>query len=184
MRLPYFLMVVLLVSLAGCSTTHHYKLLSFFFDGVPNPEKSATGQSEIFLSGKDSALAQDLIVKQVPQNHLHLPYQSRECTSCHDKDKMGKLVKPLPELCYACHDDFSKKYKVLHGPVESGECTSCHSPHMSVNEKLLIRTNQALCFDCHDSKEVLANDTHKDIKDTNCTKCHQPHGGADKTFLR
>jgi hypothetical protein len=39
---------LLLLSLAyGCSTKSNYKMLSFFFDGVPDPEKTmAAGETE------------------------------------------------------------------------------------------------------------------------------------------
>jgi len=180
---PPFALVLLLLFLPGCSTIHNYQLLSFFFDGVPNPNAKDSINSQQLTNPSDTALVLNQ-VNAPPKNSFHQPYKERECTACHDKDKLGKLTQSPPELCYQCHDDFSKKYKVLHSPVESGDCTSCHSPHMSVNDKLLKRTGQALCFECHDSKEILANDTHKDIQTTSCTECHLPHGGAEKTFLR
>lgn len=185
MILPFLSMAVFLIYLSGCSTTHNYKALSFFFDGVPNPDKETTIQSGDSLSRTDSmAIAQNLVLNAPPQMQFHPPYQDKECGTCHDQSNMGKFVESQPDLCYECHEDFSKKYKVLHGPVAGGQCTMCHNPHSSVNENLLTRTNQSLCLYCHESKQVMEAEQHLDIKDVNCTECHNPHGGEDRNVLR
>lgn len=183
--LPSLLVVIILIYLSGCSTTHNYKALSFFFDGVPDPAAETAIQSNDSLNRMDTAaFAQGIMSKTFPQMHLHSPYQDKQCASCHDQGQMGKLLESLPKLCYVCHEDFSNKYKVLHGPVGGGQCTMCHSPHMSVNEHLLTRTKQSICLFCHNSEQVMATEAHQDIKDTNCTECHNPHGGDDKYILR
>lgn len=175
---------LLILILSGCSTQSGYKLLSVFFDGVPNP-------SEKPVQTKDTGVKNDSINKvAVAQNEInstdtyHPPYRDRQCESCHDKNVMGKLLKPQPALCYDCHEDFSTKYNTLHGPVASGYCSLCHNPHMSSAKKLLLREKQSLCIYCHDKKQVLKNKVHKEIKETACTECHNPHGGSNRTLLK
>lgn len=180
--LPVFF---LLFYLSGCVTTKNYKTLSFLFDGVPNPSKTADNQDNDSLLNHDTTLfAQNTTQKASVQTSVHPPYQDKQCNSCHDQSTMGKLIKSPPDLCYQCHEDFSDKYKVIHGPVGGGQCTQCHNPHMSANKELLIRTNQSLCLHCHDSKQVLETEAHLAIKDADCTTCHNPHGGDDRNFLR
>lgn len=177
--------VILLICLFGCSSTHRYKTLSFFFDGVPKPDNEIAVHKLDSLTIADSTvIAQNSTPVTKPLINFHPPYKEKECASCHDQSSMGKLNKTQPELCYQCHDDFSTKYKKLHGPVAGGQCTMCHSPHMSKNENLLLRIGQDLCFHCHNSEQILAEEQHKDIQDASCTECHNPHGGDDKNILR
>lgn len=182
---PALFIIALSVYFSGCSSAKHYKVLSFFFDGVPNPAEVAAIHKLDSISRKDSAsLANALKVENLPKGSIHPPYQEKDCASCHDQSSMGKFTEMQPMLCYQCHEDFSTKYKALHGPVGGGQCTACHSPHLSENVSLLKRTNQSLCLYCHDQKQVLAFEPHQDIGDTSCTECHNPHGGDDKYILR
>jgi predicted CXXCH cytochrome family protein len=183
--LSVLLVAILLVYLSGCSSTHNYKVLSFFFDGVPNQVSETTVQSVDTLHQKDTvALALNLSNGTKSKIQFHSPYQDKQCSSCHDQGRMGKLNKSQPDLCYDCHEDFSKKFKVLHGPAGGGQCTMCHNPHSSVNENLLNRTGQALCLYCHDQAQVMKTDAHLENKELNCTECHNPHGGNDRYSLR
>jgi predicted CXXCH cytochrome family protein len=177
--------VLILIYLSGCSTAKNYKTLSFFFDGVAKKAIVTESKSNDSINNPDTLLlAQNAGAKPNTQSSIHPPYQDRQCNSCHDQSKMGKLVKSPPELCYQCHEDFNSKYKIVHGPVGGGQCTQCHNPHMSANKNLLVRTNQSLCFYCHDSKQVMETEAHLTIKDSECTVCHNPHGGENRNFLR
>jgi predicted CXXCH cytochrome family protein len=183
--LPLMIMGILFILLSGCSSSHSYKTLSFFFDGVPKPDIELTSQKLDSLARVDSTnLAQNVVTIKEPIINFHSPYQEKDCASCHDQSTMGRFVSTQPELCYQCHDDFKNTYKVLHGPVAGGQCTICHSPHQSENENLLIRTGQSLCLYCHDIEQVMVTEEHKDIQGANCTDCHNPHGGEDKLILR
>lgn len=185
MKIFSFLLVTGMIFLSGCTATYRYKLLSFFFDGVPNPATDTALHPADTLSRSDTTTYQaNGIAASTPQMHIHSPYREKECAACHDNSIMGRFTKATPDLCYQCHDDFSETYKVLHSPVAEGQCTQCHSPHQSANANLLIRTNRAICFLCHDSDDVLKSETHEDIQDADCTECHNPHGGEDKYVLR
>jgi len=184
-NLSFFLLSIFLIYVSGCSPAKNYKALSFFFDGVPNPEQIKAVQKADSISRQDSAsVAQSIGLSAPPPMIYHPPYQEKECATCHDQTSMGKLTEPQPALCYECHEDFSKKYKVLHGPVDGGQCTECHSPHMAENKNLLTRSDQAICLYCHESEDVKKIESHDDIKNLNCIECHNPHGGDDKTLLR
>ncbi len=184
-KLPFLLILLIVIYLSGCSTTQNYKTLSFFFDGVPDPANDSANRVGSMINKTDTvALALRTVSKASPQKGIHPPYQDKQCKSCHDQSTMGKLIKPQPDLCYQCHVNFDTKYKVLHGPVAGGQCTMCHSPHLSVNPDLLARTGQALCLYCHESGTVMETEAHKGIKEANCTECHNPHGGENRSFLR
>jgi predicted CXXCH cytochrome family protein len=175
--------VVLFISLGLMISACSYKTLSTFFDGVPNPNDTTMLAS---INNPDQTLSERIneinAIKAGPDMNYHMPYLDKACTACHDENLIGKFVKAEPDLCYQCHEDFSKTYSVLHVPVEMGECTSCHSPHMSENDKLLLKTGQQLCFGCHDEGDIRKQESHKEIGTTNCTECHNPHGGSE-TYL-
>ena len=183
-KLRYLIFLGFLALLVSCSPKANYKVMSLFFDGVPNPDKSKELLVTDSIKKADTAsvIAQTAKIA-APQFYMHPPYQKRECASCHDKSAMGKTIKPEPALCYTCHEDFNKKFKFIHGPVASGYCTNCHNPHMSKQKKLLLRTGQDICLDCHVQSEVLKNPVHKEIGDNPCTDCHNPHGGNDHFIL-
>ena len=183
-QVTILLLAVFIVYLSGCSTSNNFKTLSFFFDGVPDPSITASTQVIDSINNADTLALGVNAAKTGPQMLLHSPYQDKQCNSCHDQSKMGKLIKKLPDLCYQCHEDFSTRYKVLHGPVAGGQCSVCHSPHMSLNADLLVRTGQSQCLHCHESGEIFKTAVHQDNKDTNCTECHNPHGGGDRNILR
>jgi predicted CXXCH cytochrome family protein len=174
-----------LVYFSACSTSKNYKILSFFFDGVPSPvsENAVLAADTVSIpvsADQNQVLAQN----EIPKIKPHPPYHDRQCGSCHDQSTMGKLLKPLPDLCYQCHEDFGSKYKVVHGPIGGGQCNMCHSPHMSANQHLLTRTEQPLCLFCHDPKQIWDEVYHAEKRDVDCIVCHNPHGGEDRNLLR
>jgi predicted CXXCH cytochrome family protein len=185
----YLIFILLIVQcslfIVSCSPKVSHNLLTFFFDGVP----PIGGQQPVIIRRetvpkKDSATLASKDITMTPKGSFHPPYANNKCNVCHDKEQMGKVLMPLPALCFKCHDEFEEKYPVKHGPVASGYCTACHSPHFTKNEKLLLRTGQQICLYCHNSKDILNNDeAHKDIGDTKCTDCHNPHGGKDRFML-
>lgn len=176
--------VILLVNLAFIISACSYKTLTVFFDGVPNPNDTLMLASNNVTNQSNTERINEInAIKAGPDVNYHMPYLDKACTSCHDENLIGKFVKPEPDLCYQCHEDFSKTYAVLHVPVEMGECTSCHSPHSSENRKLLVRTGQKLCFGCHDEGDIMKQETHKEIGTSDCIECHNPHGGSESYLL-
>ena len=172
--------LVLVILSWGCAP----KTLSIFFDGVPNPDDSVSlfNDQEEYLAKQENSYEEP--VKEVKTPYFfHLPYQEKECASCHDPNVMGKLVEPLPGLCFQCHDNFNTLYTIQHAPVEAGECLSCHNPHMAESKHLLKTAGQQMCFECHDAGQALNTEYHSEIGDVNCTECHNPHGGQERFML-
>jgi predicted CXXCH cytochrome family protein len=168
-----------LLLLTACTTTSSYKVQSFFFDGVPNPNGQITTQSgtELIEAVNDSTI----LFKAA--NVVHPPYKEKACAECHSKEYMGRPKMEQPQLCYQCHDDFGKTNAFLHGPVESGFCTQCHQPHKATIETLLLRNGQDLCLKCHIKDKIVSNRVHTNIETKSCMACHDPHGGASSTYL-
>lgn len=168
--------------MSGCDPLRRYKAFSFIFDGVPDPTLRIVVDS---LPKKDSLAANLLAGKtKNPEYFYHKPYQENKCNNCHITSEGNKLLKPPPELCYGCHEDFNNVFNTLHGPVASGYCLACHNPHFTKNKKLLLRTNRELCFYCHRPKHVLQSKMHTKIGDKDCTECHSPHGGNNRGTLK
>lgn len=183
-NLAWALLSVFLTILFSCSTGTSHKVLTFFFDGVPQPDTSKQIQKDsLAVQSAQPAQAKKRQSRFLQENFFHPPYKDKECGDCHDTEAGFKLIDPLPELCFNCHDDFREELQVVHGPVASGACTECHHPHLAKNKMLLKRTGQELCLYCHDKADVLKNDAHEDLGDENCTDCHNAHGGEDEYFL-
>jgi len=169
---------LIILSFFGCSPEKQHDNLSYFFDGVPDPNADKTDPDS--LKKKVINDAKNQVVSD--ETYIHPPYKD-ECKMCHASGFSNKLLEKQPELCYICHEDMSKKFAYLHGPVASGFCTECHSPHTSKYKKLLVREGQNLCYFCHKKKDVLKNEAHASIEETKCWECHNPHGGSDRTIM-
>jgi predicted CXXCH cytochrome family protein len=177
--------VIVIIGLNACSPKVSRNVLSFFFDGVPdqNKDSSASSTRKLELPGINDS-NQVSAMRMKPEYFFHYPYKEKDCAACHDENSKSELISVEPDLCYACHENFAEKYKVVHGPVSGGYCTVCHNPHLSENKYLLTLKGIQLCLFCHDRKDVLANEMHKDIGENDCLACHNPHGGEDRFFIR
>ena len=180
----FLLVVLIIIGLERCTPSKKYVILSTIFDGVPLPDT-------VFpLAFTDSLTAQDDSVRiagrlagQKPEMRVHPPFRDRQCSMCH-QDFSKKLQKPLPALCFQCHEPFWNEHDKLHGPVISGHCIKCHNPHWTDKDKLLLRAGQDICFECHKQDAILANPKHEVIGKRNCTDCHSPHGGSNNYMLK
>ena len=170
----------------SCAQNQRYKLMSFFFDEVPDPSKKDKAVFEpVFESSPKDSLKNKLIsdTELIVQWVFHPAYQKKECNKCHDRTNSLALIEQQPELCYSCHKEMENKYKLLHGPVAAGFCSECHNPHSSKIEHLLTRKGRRLCTHCHELNDIKKNSSHANINNTNCTKCHNPHGGEKNYYL-
>jgi predicted CXXCH cytochrome family protein len=171
--LSLLLCILVIFSLAGCGGQESYKVLSFFFDGVPKPveksEQGAEGKGEAVAKGRGEA-------------STHGPYAARLCHACHEEGS-NALVLPVRELCLKCHQ-FKMNKKYVHGPLVSGGCIICHDPHSSGNRYLLVSREQTFCFHCHEEKAIEKNAAHKGVDMTQCTSCHDAHMSDKKYLLR
>jgi predicted CXXCH cytochrome family protein len=162
-----------------CAPESRYKVLSFFFDGVPEPKPAhvvldSTNHSPKIMTKREMIGLHETTLT------FHPPFQNKECENCHERRSGNRLVDPLPDLCYNCHDNFSDEYDYVHGPVRGGFCTECHNPHSSMREKLLVRDQKDLCVYCHQSGQILNQEIHEDVTGADCLDCHNPHGGNNR----
>jgi predicted CXXCH cytochrome family protein len=179
----FTLWIVVLLFPVACSVQDHYRALTFFFDGVPNPEDSKLSDSSKILNNPaDSAKLNAIAGNQ--DFDIHKPYLEKECDMCHNPGRMGSFKLSMPELCTQCHTDLALKVNYEHGPVASGYCTECHNPHKSKEKKLLVRAGKELCLYCHDSETLYNNSFHDSSDKTNCTSCHNPHGSNNHSLLK
>jgi predicted CXXCH cytochrome family protein len=161
----------------GCSVRKNYKTLSFFFDGVPDPNvpvRASTGSPSAAAGSNNQVAA----VKM----YRHKPYAEGKCDECHLADKK-QLVTVKAELCIKCHAPAVNQYPVMHAPVAIGQCLWCHEPHESDSPRLLKTTAPQLCLQCHDL-ELLPSDIKPHQSDqANCLACHTGHGGVKPSML-
>ena len=167
---------VVAVMSIGCNATSRYKVLSFFFDGVPPPEP--VGAAE----GKAAAVAAGAVPARDVAFRAHGPYAAKLCNACHEPGAMNTLVVPVEQLCFRCHE-FKVNKKYVHGPLASGGCTACHDPHSSRYRYLLVSESDDFCFYCHSREAVAKNAAHRDVTEQ-CTVCHDPHMSDKKYLLR
>ena len=171
--------------LTACSTVPRTKhqWLTFFLDGVPDPNappqktvaKAATPLGEPKTAPGNVQVAALRVV--------HLPYQNRECQSCHAAGFSNQLRMPKQELCFKCHGAVGDKAAFVHAPVASGDCLMCHQPHSSPLKHLLVEDAPGLCLQCHDSKQLSAVVGHSPGNTISCYTCHDPHSGPRQFFL-
>ncbi|MHC4448399.1 MAG: cytochrome c3 family protein, partial [Planctomycetota bacterium] len=166
---------------AGCSVEKHYALLSFFFDGVPDPS-AADARTAAGGGGGGSVSAAAV--------SAHSAYAKRRCADCHGGDaRFGLFASGFTRLdatvCMGCHGDVLEEHPRIHGPVASGECLWCHKPHESRQPHLLTRAPPDLCLGCHGFEVEAAPRTpsHEDLG-ADCLRCHHGHGGEERYFLR
>lgn len=179
-----FLLLAIIIIVSQCSPYTGRKILTFFFDGVPNNDTSQIVLADSAAADTDTTeISEGMDYQRVALRVVHYPYSERECETCHDPNSLGSMIQPEPGLCYQCHEDLGTLYNYLHGPVEGGYCTACHHPHQADEEKLLRFTGKELCFYCHIETDVIQNEMHQDLEEMTCTDCHNPHGGEDKYIL-
>jgi predicted CXXCH cytochrome family protein len=161
----------LALAFLGCSIEKNYKTLSFFFDGVPDPN----APSRAAHPGVPSDISQS------PTYSAHKPWLEEKCEECHTRTL--KLGGRDSDLCMKCHSESLTSHEYMHGPVAVGACLWCHNPHNSANAHLLKLPGRDLCMQCH-AQGLLSNlPAHSDLRRA-CLECHQGHGGPDRFFLR
>ncbi len=168
--------------LTQCTIEKRYKVLSFLFDGVPNPNDTTIITNTQSNNETDSAMLSLYNSKQQTFT-MHPPYQEKSCSECHILNKSQLIIKQ-PDLCFNCHENFIEENLFTHGPAAGGYCTACHEPHKSKNEKLLTDNKKEICNKCHNSVIFKNGDFHSNAGDLDCTECHDSHGGDNKYFVK
>lgn len=179
--LTLIMSAVLITLQPKCEEEQTYRILSFFFDGVPSPssrEEIVEIQTQP-LTTDDSTGQPALAVRKIkpePELFLHKPYKEKKCDNCHKTGYGQKMTEAsIDILCKSCHKNFVAKRQYTHGPVAVGQCLVCHNPHRSSYDNLLIRPGQELCTFCHGEINRENNPGHSLTESSTCVSCHSPH---------
>jgi predicted CXXCH cytochrome family protein len=165
----------------ACAPATRYRVLTFFFDGVPAPgappKRVETGPG--LLTAPPPAER-----KPAPTVYVHPPYRDNQCRDCHDPNGRWLVRTPEEGLCQRCHPDVPGPQPYLHGPAAANACLSCHHYHESPYPWMLLTDPKDICYRCHKRSDLTTGPSHADLDERPCLDCHDPHGGADKYFLR
>jgi predicted CXXCH cytochrome family protein len=173
-----------MLGLGGCTALDSYKVASFFFDGVPDPRATkpaaAPGEGPATSAGAGQGTGQKPAAPKDPEPviHLHKPYETGMCSSCHDPRSSNGLVREGNALCLLCHGKILKGKANQH-VVAVEDCLICHNPHKSPNERILVDKVPDLCLGCHDRAAV--EEQHGSVDD--CRNCHNPHASDEPKLL-
>ncbi len=185
-------LLILLISavvslLISCDPLNRYKVLTFFFDGVPPLGGAGGGKAagELLIeSGAGEAGVGEVSLGQaVVSRHK----AARDCRRCHEDGtrwSRKQLHNPLPQLCYECHTDYNVVRGYVHGPVAVGACAFCHDSHQSNYLRLQRSPQPDLCYQCHDIGDISSLVDHQDQLEGVCTECHDPHVSSGKMLLK
>ncbi len=180
-------MIVILAALLlhiACSPANRYRVLTFFFDGVPAPGSvpkigyARTG-GDVSIEDGDSEAVTPIVALIA-----HAPFRENKCGKCHNPETGGLFRSVEDGLCLTCHAKPQSQYTYVHGPVAVNACLSCHHHHTSKNKHLLLNDDSTMCFQCHD-RDDLGEGPHHQVDDArSCTTCHHAHGGSNRFFLK
>jgi predicted CXXCH cytochrome family protein len=169
----------------GCSPDTRYRVLSFFFDGVPRPGDEKAGSS-----GAEGKPGQEGAPPASPAGPLrpvsdHAPWRNRECFACHESESSLVAFSTGPGLCSKCHAEYVRPNLMdwVHGPVALGQCKLCHLPHKSDYPWLLTAPELDLCRRCHNDPDLMDWPFHKAGAGKSCTACHDPHMAGNRLLL-
>jgi predicted CXXCH cytochrome family protein len=175
-----------LVGVSACSDQTRYRVLCFFFDGVPEPgAKPSRGYPPLYgAPGQATATSPGDRQAPRPPSCTHTPYRENRCAFCHDAGS-GLLTRTVQKgLCRECHPAVPGDAPYVHGPVAVSDCLACHEPHTAFYPKLLLKEDPRLCLDCHRRQDLTQGPHHAAIGEGPCVECHDPHAGNDPFFLK
>lgn len=157
----------------GCTVTkQNYKALSFFFDGVPDPNLPA--------GVIDPATGE---VRPAATVSVHPPYAEENCSECH-RSRL-RMSRNDSGICANCHAGKDSEHPRMHGPVAAGACLWCHHPHESGHRFLLRDNDRAVCSQCHTPRLLNSVRVPEHADESRaCLECHVGHGGTRPFLLR
>ncbi len=176
----YFIIYIIFffILFNSCSIEKNRKVLSIFFDGVP--EKKTEKKTDAVLA-ENSVNRIRIVPKTSKTVSQHPDHKSRNCSKCHSRSSANFLVTDKKKLCFTCHKKEKFDGAFIHGPVAVQACSACHSPHKSNNRKLLLAKGKELCLLCH---KIPLMGSAFPCKGDICIECHEPHVATNKYFLK
>jgi predicted CXXCH cytochrome family protein len=178
--LTFSLCAVFVCTTGACAPDTRYRVLSFFFDGVPAPgeqpklpESRTRPETALFHPLRAGAQAPLPTVK-APAS-IHPPVRERKCGACHDPSDVSAPLALDERLCDKCHKEQRQREGWDHGPINLGTCIPCHRAHESPYPHLLEKPVPDLCLDCHREDMERKEDYHNVVNVDKCAECHDPH---------
>lgn len=167
------LSLIIAVAWLGCSVEKHYDLLSFFFDGVPDPNFTLESDPEAF------------VLRTGGKFFMHQPFANDNCGECHANPAELNLSRDDSSMCLKCHESTLAEYTFMHGATVGMACLWCHDPHRSPYENLLRAQPPELCRQCHNPSLTSRPEVSEHVQtETECLECHSGHGGSSRYFLK
>ena len=161
--------VVLMLSFLACAPQTRYEVLSFFFDGVPDPNvrelppeegggvppRAATSfQDRTALAARKSTIT---LISTPPREFRS--YSAGE--SAFARRRVGE-------------DDTD----VFHHQMERKQCLICHNSAFGLEPT--VRIEAEFCDQCHEEKRKREGPSHGDYRMSHCFPCHQ--GGHSSPY--
>ena len=176
LKVPSAMAAALAVLWSGCATPEErYRVLSFFFDGVPDPSTMVelVDGAVIWGSGEDARVVYE-----------HKPVTEDACEDCHGSFSNVYITSLDSSICLKCHEETPTQFPRMHGPVAAVACLWCHEPHRSPYRYLLREASPGLCIQCHEPGVLLGDDPPAHLDPArSCLDCHSGHGGDAAGFL-
>ncbi len=168
----------------GCNETTKYRVLSFFFDGVPPPGGDSPEPNAPEAGERPEVVEVGVEPTKSKVVSSHAPYEEGLCFNCHSTETSMRTDLLGAQLCRRCHEAHFEPEPTdwSHGPVAAGECRFCHSAHESENQVLLTDPQPDLCLRCHDAA-LLDEPYHIDAQGEACSACHDPHSAGNRLLL-
>lgn len=174
-------LLAIALALTACTEGTKYRVLSFFFDGVPKPGQAPPKGAGPTEPGEAPAGPE---AAARPATYVHPPFREDRCGACHSPTDGQLYRSPQEGLCGSCHTDLPGSAPFVHGPVAVRDCLFCHHYHSSAYPKILLDDATALCFRCHDPADLTQGPHHATVGSQPCIDCHDPHAGRDRFFLK
>jgi predicted CXXCH cytochrome family protein len=183
LRMAIALPLLLAVLVGGCgSPRERYRVLNFFFDGVPNPDAPKV------KTDTQTSTAARVITATVVSRHkpfIDAGSDSAKCDEyCHGRSGVILDFQQAYQACVKCHTKVSTSLPKMHGPVAREACKFCHAPHESTQPYLLKDDPVKVCTQCHDQQLLGSKPPEHLDGTTSCLNCHFGHGGHDSYFLK
>ncbi|MBL4699919.1 MAG: hypothetical protein JKX85_01550 [Phycisphaeraceae bacterium] len=166
----------------SCSPETRYETLSFFFDGVPDPNAPDLLDGPSANARNGSPNARKLRVS------VHKPYRDNDCNACHvgNMRSFESFTKISDIVCMNCHKQVTDAYRYMHGPVAIGACLMCHDPHEAAQPHLIKIPSPKVCLQCHQRESLGPPDIahlNNPNPEADCLSCHVGHGSSEHGLL-
>ncbi len=168
----------------ACAPEARHRVLTFFFDGVPEPGAEPTvGYDSPFTALADGEAGPGQKREPV-RSFSHTPFRENRCRSCHDLSTGGVLRTDREGLCAGCHQELNNQLPYVHGPVAINACQDCHHAHASAYPSILLDEAEVLCQQCHALAGLITCEISGAEEAQPCLECHAAHGGNNRFFLK